>query len=121
MNRQEFLTYASERYGVSPEFPFMSDQTIAVFRHGENRKWFAVVMTISAEKLGLMGGMLDVVNLKCDPEVIYSFHSYPGMFPAYHMNKRHWITAVLDQRTDPEQIKWILDISYDLTGIKRKK
>ena len=66
-------------------------------------------------------GYIDLVNVKCDPEVIYSFHSESGMFPAYHMNKRHWITAALDGSADDDKIKWLLDISYDLTGIKRKK
>ena len=120
MNRDEFIAYTEETYSVTAEHPFPDDTVTTVFRHGENRKWFAIVMTIPKSKLGLSAdGMIDVVNVKCDPEVIYSFHSEPGMYPAYHMNKRHWITAALDGTAEEEKIKWLLDISYDLTGIKR--
>jgi len=50
----------------------------------------------------------------------YSFIDGVGIFPAYHMSKRHWITAILDGRVEDDKLKWLLDVSYDLTGIKRK-
>lgn len=122
MNRDEFIEYVESTYSVTGEHPFSDDSVTTVFRHSENRKWFAIVMTVPRSKLKLDGeGYIDLVNVKCDPEVIYSFHSEAGMFPAYHMNKRHWITAALDGTADEDKIKWLLDISYDLTGIKRKK
>ena len=122
MNRDEFIEYVESTYSVTGEHPFSDDNVTTVFRHSENRKWFAIVMTVPRSKLKLDGeGYIDLVNVKCDPEVIYSFHSEAGMFPAYHMNKRHWITAALDGTADEDKIKWLLDISYDLTGIKRKK
>ena len=122
MNRNEFIEYVESTYSVTGEHPFSDDNVTTVFRHSENRKWFAIVMTVPRSKIKLEGdGYIDLVNVKCDPEVIYSFHSEKGMFPAYHMNKRHWITAALDGSADDDKIKWLLDISYDLTGIKRKK
>ena len=121
MNRSEFLTYAEETFSVTPDHPFADDTSITVFRHGENRKWFAVGMTVHASRLGLSEDeYLDIVNVKCDPDMKYSFLDGVGIFPAYHMSKRHWITIVLDSRVDEEKIKWLLEVSYDLTGIKRK-
>lgn len=118
MNRDEFISYVEDTYSVSGEHPFPDDLVTTVFRHTENRKWFAILMTIPRSKLGLSGeDLIDVVNVKCDPEIIYSFHSESGMYPAYHMNKRHWITAALDGSADEDKITWLLDISYDLTGI----
>ena len=39
----------------------------------------------------------------------------PGMFPAYHMNKAHWLTIALDGSAEEGKIKFLLDMSYELT------
>ena len=57
---------------------------------------------------------MDVVNFKCDPILIDSLRNEDGFFPAYHMNKEHWITVSLDDVCD-EKIKMLLDISFELT------
>ncbi|MBE6617629.1 MAG: MmcQ/YjbR family DNA-binding protein [Ruminococcaceae bacterium] len=121
MNREEFIRYTEETYSVTHDHPFSDDNCTAVFRHSQNRKWFALVMTIPQNKLGIDGDeLVSVVNLKCDPDMKYSFIDGVGIFPAYHMSKRHWITAILDGRVEDDKLKWLLDVSYDLTGIKRK-
>ena len=74
-------------------------------------------MNVSQDKLGLSGSdMLDVVNLKCDSLLIPSLWERPGCFPAYHMNKSHWITVALDGSASDETIKMLLDMSYAATG-----
>ena len=73
-------------------------------------------MDIPREKLGLPGvGILSVMNVKCDPRLIGSFREEPGMFPAYHMNKAHWLTIALDGSAEEEKLKFLLDMSYELT------
>lgn len=68
MNRREWMEYIAGTYGAEAEYPWADDDTSAVFRHRENRKWFALVMQVRRDKLGLAGeGMLDVMNVKCDP------------------------------------------------------
>ena len=122
MTREEFFDYAEETYSVTPDYPFSDDDITAVFRHSQNKKWFALVMTIPKCKLGLQGNeLIDVVNLKCDPDMKYSFIDNVGIFPAYHMSKVHWISAVLNLDEYSDKIKWLLDVSYELTGIKNKK
>ena len=77
-------------------------------------------MTIPRAKLGLSDeGSVDVVNLKCGPVLAASLQTEPGIFPAWHMNKNHWISAALDGSADTEQIRWLLEISWDLTSAKR--
>ncbi len=39
-----------------------------------------------------------------------------GVFPAYHMSKTHWISVLLDGSVDKDKIKWLLDLSFELTG-----
>jgi predicted DNA-binding protein (MmcQ/YjbR family) len=73
-------------------------------------------MDIPRSRLGLRGeSTIDIVNLKCDPVLTGSLRMEKGIFPAYHMNKDKWISVALDGSVDDEQIKMLLDMSYELT------
>ena len=121
MNRKELLEFVSDTYGVLPDRPFADDQSILVFRHEENRKWFGVIMTVSKNKLGINeNGKIDIVNLKCAEEVMHTLHQEVGIYPAYHMNKHHWISVLLDDSVDSNTLAWLLDISFQLTQKKKK-
>ena len=72
--RQAVFDYIKRKYKVSPEYPWKKYDRNAVFRHGDNRKWFALVMKVQRDKLGLSGTeYVDVVNLKIDDMVARSF------------------------------------------------
>ncbi len=120
MTRDDFEALVLDEYGVRADYPFEDDFVTGVFRHGDSGRWFAIAMRIPQAKLGLEGeGHIDVVNLKCAPEVIESIAGVePGIFRAYHMNKTHWLTVALDGSCDHESLVWLLGVSYDLT--KRK-
>ena len=122
MIRKELESYIADKYGVEPEYPWQSAPTFAVFRHSNNKKWFAVIMTITKDKLGFDSREnIDVVNLKCDQLLMGSVLKEQGIFPAYHMSKTHWISVALDGSAQEDKVKWLLDLSFDLTakGIKR--
>ena len=122
MTRSELTRYFFDTYSVEPDYPFPADNTSAVFRHAGNRKWFALVMNIPAQKLGLPSeNRIDIVNMKCDSVLIGSFRGLPGLFPAYHMNKESWITAALDGSAPDETVKTLLDMSYQATLPKVRK
>ena len=121
MTKAEVEKYISENYGAEAEHPWADSPDNTVFRHRGNRKWFALTMNVGREKLGLSGeGSIGLMNLKCDPILIGSFVGQPGFFPAWHMNKSHWISVALDGSAGDEDINWLLDVSYDLTKPKRK-
>ena len=91
-------------------------------RNRRNRKWFALVTTVSRSKLGLPGKQpVDIVNLKCDPLLIGSLRMEPGFYPAYHMNKDNWITAALDGSAPDDTIRMLLEMSYAATAPKLRK
>ena len=122
MNREQFIQYISEEYGVEGEYLWAKYPRYCVFWHPNNNKWFALVMDVPKNKLGLQGTeILDVVDLKCDPILIGSLRKEAGYFPAYHMSKASWITVALDGSVPDEQIKMLLDMSYDATACKVKK
>ena len=121
MTRGELTRYIFDTYSIEPDYPFPADNTSAVFRHTVSRKWFALVMNIPACRLGLPSeNRIDIVNLKCDSMLIGSFRGLPGLFPAYHMNKANWITALLDGSAPDEIVKTLLDMSYQATAPKTR-
>ena len=122
MTKTELETYIESTFGIVPDYPFAGDFVTAVFRHPNNHKWFAIAMQIPKTKLGMTeDGMIDIVNVKCDPEILRSLHGQPGIYPAYHMNRNHWLTAALDGRADDSTMEFLLGISYDLTKSKKKQ
>lgn len=91
MNRAELERYIAEIYSTQGENPWAQSPTNTVFRHCHNRKWFAIIMDIPRDKLGLPGEeIISAVNVKCDPRLIGSFREEPGIFPAYHYIGALW-------------------------------
>jgi len=121
MNKIEFAEYIAETYNSDPEYPWTDHPEYAVFRHGSNRKWFALIMDIPGSKLGLDAETVSIANLKNDPIMSGSLRNEPGIFPAYHMNKESWISVLLDGTVPDEKLKMLLDISFELTMPKTRK
>ena len=116
MNRTELENYISETFSATGEQFFAKYPSFRVFRHLDNRKWFAVIMDIPRKNLGMPGeGEISVVNLKCDTRLIGSFREEPGIFPGWHMNKAHWLSVAPEECVDDEKIKFLVDMSYELT------
>ena len=122
MERASFEAMVAKAYDVAAERPFARDRSIVVFRHRENQKWFGVVMTIAKRKLGICeDGNVDIVNLKCAPEMLDSLWQETGIYPAYHMNRGHWISVTLDGRVSPDTLRFLLSVSFTLTKASKKR
>ena len=120
-SKKDFEKLVSDAYGINADYPF-KDNSASVFRHESNKKWFAIIMTVDKSKLDKsQKGEVNIVNLKCSPEIIDSLWQEQGIYPAYHMNKSHWLSVYLDGSVDDKTIGWLLSISYDLTGKKLPK
>ena len=116
MVRQELEALIYDTYRVMAEHPFARDPDTAVFRHALGRKWFAVIMKIPKRRLGIdEDGEIAIGNQKCADEIIFSMQQEDGIYPAYHMNKSHWLSVSLDGSVPDETVAWLLGISYDLT------
>ena len=119
MTRKDLIQHIANIYSTEAEYPFESSPDTIVFRHHNNKKWFAIIMTISKDRLGLKStDNIDIVNVKSDPILIGNLMSEDGFYPAYHMNKTHWLTIALDGSADDEKLKFLLDLSFDLTNKK---
>ena len=120
MTKQSFLSYCLNTYGTSPDYPFDEDFETAVLRHGENRKWYELVMRVSRRKFGFdRDEVIDGVNLKLPTEMFGSFGVADGAYPAYHMNKLHWISVLLPDAPD-DVVRFLVNVSFEATKDKRK-
>lgn len=118
MTREDLEQLIYDTYGVCADYPFAEDLQTGAFRH-ENGRWFCLAMRIRARRLGHKeDGCIDVINLKCAPEITESLVGREtGIYPAYHMNKTHWLSVALGE-CDGETVRWLLGISYELTATK---
>lgn len=120
MQRDALFRYAQERWGIAPDSPFRDYPEAAVLRHAGSGKWFAIVMPVRPEKLGIpapgRGEELDVVNLKCQPPLVTILLAREGVFPAYHMNRKHWVSIPLGGPFPEEELFELLELSFRLTS-----
>lgn len=122
MTKQELFALIEGEYNVAPDYPWLDMPEGAVFRHADNRKWFALSMPVPRRyAYGDGPGEVDAVNLKCDPVLSAMLRGEPGILPAYHMSKVHWITVLLDGTADDDRLKFLLQHSFDLTKSKGRK
>ncbi len=117
--REKLFARIEREYGITPDYPFQLDDVTAVFRLEMRGKWFAIFMRVSGEKLGFPDcAERDVVNVKCNPDEASFLHSADGILPAYHMNKTHWITVLLDGSVSENMAFALLENSYALVAEK---
>lgn len=121
LTKEEIYCYVKEQYGTLPEHLWKKDPQSAVLRH-QNRKWYAVIMNVKKNALGLHEtGNVDIMNVKCDPELTGLIIQTYGFLPGYHMNKKYWISILLDGSVEESKILDFLDMSYDLIDRKNEK
>ena len=121
MTKQQFFSHCLSTYTTSPDYPFDEDFETAVLRHANNRKWYAIVMRVSRRKFGFDSDeVIDVVNLKLPTEMFGSFGAADGVYPAYHMNKLHWVSVLLPDSPD-DIVEFLLNVSFEATKSKSKK
>lgn len=116
MYREDIFNYTKRKYNTDPDYPWAKFPDYAVFRHGKNNKWYGLLMNVDRNKLNIEGdGETKILNVKCDPALSGILREENAILPAYHMNKEHWISIVLDGSVPDEEIFHLLDLSYDLT------
>ena len=121
--RDAVFAYIKKKYKSSPEYLWKKFPEYAVFRHADNNKWFALQAAVPEEKLGLGGDdLIDVVNVKVDDLFFRDMLiQQNGILPAYHMNKQHWVTVLLDGTVSEKQVFDLIDASFMATASAGKK
>lgn len=116
VNRSDVLRYAEEIYKTISEHLWDKYPSYEVLRHKHNEKWYAIIMNVPKNKVGLEGDeVIDILDIKCEPEMVAPLSSREGFSRAYHMNKEHWLTVILNGTVSDEEIYSLIDTSYELT------
>lgn len=118
MTKQEIIEYALTLPAAKADCPFDEDFETTILRHGDTGRWFGALLSVPEKHYGVAEEALDV---KAPPELVpLLIDKYPGcVFPAYHMNKKHWLTVRFS--ADADLIRDLIRLSYDLTDRKRRK
>lgn len=120
--RDTILETVAKQYHTEPEHLWARSPEHVVLRHKSNRKWYALIMKVRRDRLGLEGEMyVDVLNVKADPVMAGAFMNGEGIFPGYHMNKGSWISILLNGTVPMDTIELLLDTSFELTKEKKVK
>jgi predicted DNA-binding protein (MmcQ/YjbR family) len=94
--------------GTTEEFPFGED-------------------TLVYKVMGKMFALTDLesfqsINLKCDPETgVQLREQYASVLPGYHMNKKHWITVLMDGSISDKEVRAWTEQSYQLVAASLTK
>ena len=116
----EVSNLIKEKYNVLPEFLWESNPNYGIFRNKSSNKWFGVIMNIDRSKLNLNeSGKVEVLNVKLD-DLVNTYLNKEGIYPAYHMSKKSWVSITLDNTLSNEKVMNLIDISYDLSNRKKE-
>lgn len=114
IDREDIFSYVKEKYDTEPDYPWENDVNSAVLRK-QNKKWYSLIMRIRKDLIGMEGSeYIDVINVKCTPLVREILIGEGKAVPAYHMNKRLWITIPLNDKISMEELFGAIDESYKL-------
>lgn len=111
---KRIMDQVQEKYGNQLEYLWEKSPDTAVLRHEDNQKWYAVVMRIPWDKLEKgREGLVEAVNLKHDQ--VADLLSKKGIYPAFHMNKRYWLSLALDDTLSDEMVLELIERSWNLS------
>lgn len=107
-----------KKYNVSPEFLWDKYPSYGIFRSKSSNKWFAAILNVDKSKvINNKSGEIEIINVKVD-DLVNDYLKEKGIFPAYHMSKKSWITIILNDTCKDEKIMELIDISYEIVNKK---
>lgn len=112
----EVINYCNSKYGENSVNPFKKHPDILALVNEKN-KWYTLFLEVEYNKLNKNTDIttkVKILNVKHPTDNILDIIDNQNIFPAYHMNRKHWISIVLDKNIKLETIKELIDISYSL-------
>lgn len=112
---KKLIEYVREKYGDELEFLWAKFPDNAIWRRKDTSKWYAALLTVSKNKLSIKSDeIVEIINLRMKPEELKKIVDNELYFPGWHMNKKNWITIILDGSVSFDEICRRLDESYKL-------
>ena len=115
ITREEIISYIKQKYQANPEYTFAKYPNYCAFKNTKG-KWFCLLMDLTVDKLGQQGdNVVDIINVKVNPELNDILKQKKGFYTAYHMNKKHWLSINLHEVDELKLVTDLIDDSYELT------
>ena len=121
--REDVIRFVKKKYKTEIEYLWARYPSYGVFRHGDNQKWFGLIMDVSCAKLGLTGDeIVDILNVKLDsPLLVDLLIQQEGYLPGYHIRRGNWVSILLDGTVPLKDICGLIDKSYQVTASAKTK
>ena len=114
MQAKEILSYIQNTYKGNLEFLWEKLSDTAIIRRSDTQKWYIIFFNQSKRKVGLNSDeVCDMINIRVNPNEINSIIDNKTYFKGYHMNKKHWITILLDNSVPTKEIIKKINYSYN--------
>lgn len=118
-NTYKVIDYIKNKYGDDVEYLWEKFPDNAVARRSDNSKWYLAILTVGKNRLGFDSDeLVEVIDLRADKDALPELIKQDNIFPGYHMNKKHWISILLDGSADINEIYRYIDESYILAKKK---
>lgn len=115
MQSQSIISYVNDKYGDELEFLWAKFPDTSVLRRKDNNKWYGVLMTVPKSKLGIDSDeIVEIIDVRVKTEDLPFIIDNKKYFPGYHMNKKHWITIILDDYDVDDKLILLINNSYAL-------
>ena len=114
----EITRYIKDKYLVDPEFLWEKYPFFGIFRNKKNNKWFALITNVDKSKIDEGNGIVELLNIKLDSNKIKELLQNKGYYEAYHMNKKSWISIILNNTLKDKEIFELIDESYNIINKK---
>ncbi|MDE7100710.1 MAG: MmcQ/YjbR family DNA-binding protein, partial [Anaeroplasmataceae bacterium] len=110
---KRIISYCEEKYKDKLEFLWEKFSDNAIIHRKDNQKWYLVFACISKAKLGLVSNeVVEIICFRMEPSKIDLIVDQKKYFRGYHMNKKHWVSIILDESIKEEELYQIIDDSY---------
>lgn len=111
-----------KQYKTEPEFLWENLPDYGIFRNKESKKWFALFGDIDRSKIQKGNkGKVEILNIKLSPDNVQTLSTQPHFYTGYHMNKKFWVTIILDESVSDEKVMELIYESYNLSCKNKHK
>ena len=113
---KQIIEYVEKKYVDKLEFLWKKFPNDAVFRCKDTKKWYVAILTTSKKNFGFdSNSSIEVIDLRNVPND--KIVDNQKIFKGYHMNKKNWISIVLDDSVETQKIEKLIDNSHKLAEI----
>lgn len=110
---KQVIKYIEGKYKNNAEYLWEKFPENAVFRRKDNQKWYAAILTVKRDRLGFDSDeIVEVIDLRAQKEDVSELIKQDNIYPGWHMNKKSWITIILDGSMPFKDIQKYIDSSY---------